>query len=79
MDTVGTDDALETSLALTSTPARIVTLANYRAVLEAGGQALGPGPETERIRSRARLGLTQLAARRELVVHIAAMKPSRGG
>ncbi|MCI2423430.1 NADP-dependent oxidoreductase [Saccharopolyspora sp. K220] len=75
IDTAGTDEALEVSIALVRTPSRIVTIANYQAVLAAGGQALGPGPETERIRVAARLELTRLAASGQLKVHIAGEYP----
>ncbi|MFK3983788.1 NADP-dependent oxidoreductase [Micromonospora sp. NPDC050397] len=71
VDTVGTDEALTVSLALVSDPARIVTIANYQAAIAAGARALGPGPDTERIRSAARPHLVRLAAAGDLVVTIA--------
>jgi NADPH:quinone reductase len=45
---------------------------NYRA---AGAQAIGPGPETERIRTAARLDLTRLATSGDLVVDVAREYP----
>ncbi|GII59265.1 putative oxidoreductase [Planotetraspora thailandica] len=74
IDTAGTDEAIAASFALVADPARVVTIANFAAAAD-GAQALGPGPDTERIRSAARLDLVRLAAAGHLVVSIAAEFP----
>ncbi|MEU3186733.1 NADP-dependent oxidoreductase [Streptomyces sp. NPDC006923] len=75
VDTVGTDEAITVSLELVADPARVVTIANYQAALAAGAQALGPGPETERVRTAARLDLVRLAAAGRLAVTVAGEFP----
>ncbi|MDX3853931.1 NADP-dependent oxidoreductase [Streptomyces sp. AK02-01A] len=75
IDTVGTNEAIAVSLELVADPSRVVTIANFQAALAAGAQALGPGPDTERIRTAARLDLVRLAAAGRLVVTIAAEYP----
>ncbi|WP_433281137.1 alcohol dehydrogenase catalytic domain-containing protein [Pseudonocardia xinjiangensis] len=75
IDAVGTEEAIAVSVALVPDRRRIVTLANFGAALAEGAQALGPGPDTERIRTAARLGLTRLAAAGDLVVDVVAEFP----
>ncbi|MEU6347577.1 NADP-dependent oxidoreductase [Streptomyces sp. NPDC046977] len=75
IDTAGTDEALAASLALVNDPARVVTIANHRGAVAAGARALGPGPETERVRTAARLDLVRLAAAGDLAVAIARQFP----
>jgi NADPH:quinone reductase-like Zn-dependent oxidoreductase len=75
IDTAGTDEAIAVSLRLVDDPTRVVTIANFHAALAAGAQALGPGPDTERIRTAARLPLTRLAATGQLTVTIAGEYP----
>jgi NADPH:quinone reductase len=72
IDAAGTDEAVSVSVALVPDPRRVVTLANPAAALAAGAQFIGPGPDTERIRTAARLGLTRLAAAGDLVVEVVA-------
>ena len=75
IDTAGTDEALGVSAVLVTEPRRIVSIAAYQSVLAVGGQALGPGPETERIRIAARSELTRLAVAGRLRVEIATTFP----
>ncbi|MFF3755371.1 NADP-dependent oxidoreductase [Streptomyces sp. NPDC002018] len=75
IDTAGTDEAIAVSLELVADPTRVVTIANYRAALAAGAHALGPGPDTERVRTAARLDLVRLAAAGRLVVTVAGEFP----
>ncbi|MEV7630630.1 NADP-dependent oxidoreductase [Actinoplanes sp. NPDC089786] len=72
IDTAGTQEAMTSSLTLVADPARVVTIANFHAAVAHGAQALGPGPQTERIRTAARLDLVRLAADGVIVVTIAA-------
>jgi NADPH:quinone reductase len=77
-DTVGTDEALEVSLALVADRSRIVTIANAAATTEAGGQALGGGPGADpgsALRGAARLELAQLLADGSISVPIVARFP----
>ena len=76
LDTVGTDEAVDTSLALVDDHDRIATIAAFGRAEQAGIQLLGsgPGPGTE-IRSRARLVLTALAERGLLRVVVARTFP----
>ncbi|WNI14229.1 NADP-dependent oxidoreductase [Actinacidiphila sp. ITFR-21] len=80
VDTVGTAEALDVSFALVPDPARVVTMVDARTAADRGGQAIGPGPETERVRTAARLDLTRLAARGDLpvpVAHLFALEDAR--
>jgi NADPH:quinone reductase-like Zn-dependent oxidoreductase len=78
IDAVGTDEALDTSLALVGERDRIVTLVAAKRGLDLGLKVLGgaPGadPGTE-IRAAARLELVQLAEAGELRVLVAATYP----
>jgi len=75
LDMVGTDEALDTSVALVSDRARIVTIAGFVRGLELGikviGGAPGADPGTE-IRSAARLELVELANAGVIKVDVAA-------
>lgn len=77
-DTVGSDEALEVSLALLSDPARFVTIVNFAAALAAGGQAIGGGPGADpgqEVRAAARLTLAALLADGTIDVEIARSFP----
>jgi NADPH:quinone reductase-like Zn-dependent oxidoreductase len=77
LDLVGTDEALETSLALVEDRQRIATIANYGAT-SAGIKLLGGGPGAdpgEEVRANARTELTRLAATGALTVHLGATYP----
>lgn len=78
LDTVGTDEAIDTSVALVADRERIVTIAAFKRGLELGikviGGAAGADPGTE-IRAAARLELTRLAETGELTVLVAATYP----
>jgi len=73
LDLVGTDEAMEVSLALVPGRARVVTIAAFAKGLEAGikviGGAPGADPGTE-IRNAARLDLARLAAEGKLTVFV---------
>jgi NADPH:quinone reductase len=73
VDTVGTDEAMEVSLALVPDRARIVTIAAFAKGLAAGikviGGAPGADPGTE-IRNAARLDLARLAQEGKLKVFV---------
>ncbi|HET6152516.1 MAG TPA: NADP-dependent oxidoreductase [Marmoricola sp.] len=77
LDPVGTDEALETSLALVPEKQRIATIANYGAT-SAGIQLLGGGPGADpgdEVRANARTELTRLAGTGALTVHLGATYP----
>lgn len=77
IDTVGTDEALQTSLQLVQ-PQRFVTIVNFGPALAAGAKAIGAGPGADRgseIRAAARLTLAGLAARGEITVPVATVLP----
>lgn len=77
IDTVGTDEALETSLQFVQ-PQRFVTIVNFGPVLAAGAKAIGAGPGADRgseIRAAARPTLAGLAARGEITVPVATVLP----
>jgi NADPH:quinone reductase-like Zn-dependent oxidoreductase len=77
IDTVGTDEALETSLQFVQ-PQRVVTIVNFGPALAAGAKAIGAGPGAERgteIRAAARLTLAGLAARGEITVPVSRALP----
>ena len=73
LDLIGTDEAMEVSLALVPDRARVVTIAAFAKGLEAGikviGGAPGADPGTE-IRDAARLDLARLAGQGKLKVFV---------
>jgi NADPH2:quinone reductase len=74
LDTVGTDEAVDVSLALVADRRRIATIAAFGRAPEAGIQLLGNGPGAdpgEDIRSRGRLVLSDLVRRGRLRVEVA--------
>ncbi len=78
VDTVGTDEALDTSLALVADRARIATIANFARGPQAGVKLLGNGPGADPgtgVRAAARLELTRLAESGELEVVVAGSYP----
>lgn len=78
LDTAGTDEAVDTSLALVQDHDRIATIAAFGRAEQAGITLLGNGPGAdpgEEIRSRARLVLTALAERGLLRVVVARTFP----
>ncbi|HMH59458.1 MAG TPA: NADP-dependent oxidoreductase [Galbitalea sp.] len=76
IDTVGTDEAVDVSLALIDERKRIVTIAAQARAHEHGILAIGGGmPASAAFRDQARARLIQLAAERKLVVPIAATFP----
>jgi NADPH:quinone reductase-like Zn-dependent oxidoreductase len=77
IDTVGTDEALETSLEFVE-PQRFVTIVNFADALAAGAKAIGGGPGADpgsAVRAAARLTLSGLAARGAITVPIATTLP----
>lgn len=76
VDTFGSDEAGETSVALVADPARIVTITGTPAILAAGGKAIGGGnPVSDALRDAARPELVRLAAAGDLVIPIVASVP----
>jgi NADPH:quinone reductase-like Zn-dependent oxidoreductase len=78
LDTVGTDEAVDSSLELVPDRHRIATIAAFARAGEAGIQLLGNGPGADpgtEIRSRARLVLTDLVSRGRLTVVVARAFP----
>jgi NADPH:quinone reductase len=78
IDSVGTDEAIDTSLELVADRRRIATLANTPRGLAVGIQALGSAPGADpgaEIRSKARLELVQQADKGLLEVRVAATYP----
>jgi NADPH:quinone reductase len=78
IDSVGTDEAIDTSLELVADRRRIATLANTPRGLEVGIQALGSAPGADpgwEIRSQARLELVQLAEKGLIEVTVVATYP----
>jgi NADPH2:quinone reductase len=78
VDTVGTDEAIDTSVALVADRDRIVTIAAFKRGVELGLKVIGGGPGADpgtEIRAAARLELTQLAETRKLTVLVAATYP----
>jgi len=76
VDAVGTDEAVEVSLALVPDPRRIVTIAHARGIIDAGGIEIGSGdPEGDEIRDAARPELVRLAGAGELIVPVVATYP----
>ena len=77
IDTVGTDEALSTSLEFVE-PARFVTIVNFAPALAAGGKAIGGGAGADPgsdIRAAARVTLAGLAAGGEIRMPVAASLP----
>ena len=80
VDTIGTDEALATSLEFVA-PERFVTIVNFGPALAAGAKAIGSGPGADRgseIRAAARTTLNDLAARGEITVPVATALPLPG-
>jgi NADPH:quinone reductase-like Zn-dependent oxidoreductase len=78
IDTVGTDEALETSVAMVADRGRIASIAGFRRGSELGIRLLGGGPGADPgdgIRASARTELAALAAAGRLVVTVAATYP----
>jgi NADPH:quinone reductase-like Zn-dependent oxidoreductase len=75
LDLVGTDEAMDVSLALVADRARIATIANFDRGQREGVRVLGNGPGADpgtEIRDRARAELAGLAGRGELRVFVGA-------
>jgi NADPH2:quinone reductase len=78
IDSVGTDEAIDTSLELVADRRRIATLAAAQRGLALGIQALGSAPGADpgmEIRANARLDLVQQAAKGLIEVRVAATYP----
>ncbi|MFL6158203.1 MAG: zinc-binding alcohol dehydrogenase family protein [Marmoricola sp.] len=78
LDLIGTDEALEVSLALVSDRDRIATIANFSTSQAAGIKVLGGGPGAdagEEVRAGARIPLAHHAGDGSLVVHLGATFP----
>jgi NADPH2:quinone reductase len=78
VDAVGTDEALEVSLALVPDRKRIATLANFGGGAAAGIQVLGGGPGADpgtEIRDAARLELVRLVEQGRLTVVVGGTYP----
>jgi NADPH:quinone reductase-like Zn-dependent oxidoreductase len=78
IDTVGTDEALDASIALVSDHDRIATIAAFRRGLELGVKVIGGAPGADpgtAIRSAARLELVRLAGEGRIRVVVAAAYP----
>jgi NADPH:quinone reductase len=78
LDLIGTDEAVDVSLALTADRARIATIAAFRRGAQAGLKVLGGGPGADpgtEIRDAARLELARLARGGTLRVFISATFP----
>jgi NADPH2:quinone reductase len=78
LDTVGTDEAIDTSLAFVHDRTRIATLGAFRRAAELGFKALGSGPGADpgsALRMAARLPLIELAGEGKLTVRVARTFP----
>ncbi len=78
IDTVGSDEALETSLALVADRGRIVTIAAFQRGFELGVNVIGGAPRADpgtEVRAAARLELARLAEAGGLQVLVAASYP----
>lgn len=78
IDTIGTAEALEVSTRLLGDVSRLVTIVNFTAVLDAGGQAIGGGPGADpgrEVRAAARLTLAGLFADGAIGVEVARTYP----
>jgi len=73
VDMIGSDEALEVSLALVPDRSRIVTIANFEGAMETGVKAIGGGPGADpgtEIRSAAKFELADLAGAGRLKVTV---------
>jgi NADPH:quinone reductase-like Zn-dependent oxidoreductase len=80
VDTVGTDEAVDASLALVADRGRIVTIAAFKRGVELGIKVIGAGPGADpgtEIRAAARPELVRLAGEGSLKVTVAATYPLR--
>lgn len=80
IDTVGTDEAVDTSVALVADRSRIATIAAFQRGSQLGLKVLGGGPGADpgtEIREAARLTLAQLAEAGKLSVRVAETYPLR--
>jgi NADPH:quinone reductase-like Zn-dependent oxidoreductase len=80
LDLVGTEEALDVSVALIGNRARIATIANFRGGAEAGIKVLGNGPGADpgtEIRNAARLELARLAGSGTVRVFVSETYPLR--
>ncbi|MET0726312.1 MAG: NADP-dependent oxidoreductase [Leifsonia sp.] len=78
LDTVGTDEALDASVALVADRERIATIAGHQRGAELGVKRLGGAPGADRgvdIRTAARVPLIEAAGRGELTVRVARTFP----
>ena len=78
LDCIGTDEAVQVSLALLPDPARLATIVAFASVLAAGGKALGAGPGADpgtAFRNAARARLVELAGRGLIDVPVAGTVP----
>ncbi|HWE68714.1 MAG TPA: NADP-dependent oxidoreductase [Acidimicrobiales bacterium] len=78
IDTIGTDEAVDTSLALVAERDRIVTIAAFKRGVDLGIKVIGGGPGADpgtEIRSAARLQLVRQAEAGKLSVRVAASYP----
>lgn len=76
VDTVGTDEAIDVSLALVPDHRRIVSVVAFDRAARDGFRAIGGGdPDGDRIRREARPDLIALAGRGDLVIPVAATFP----
>jgi NADPH:quinone reductase len=82
IDTIGTAEAIEVSLALLDDPTRFATIVNFSAAIAAGGKALGHAPGADpgdAVRSGAMVRLVQLARQKVLAPSVAAVFPLMRG
>ena len=73
LDLIGSDEALEVSLALVPDRGRIVTIANFEGAMESGIKAIGGGPGADpgtEIRAAAKFELAELAGAGRLKVTV---------
>ena len=78
IDTVGTDEAIDTSVALVADRGRIVTIAAFQRGVELGLKVIGAGPGADpgtEIRDAARLELVRLAEAGKIKVRLAGVYP----
>ena len=76
LDTVGTDEAVDVSLAVTGDKSRVVTIAAFGRAQSDGIRAIGGAmPESAKFRAAVRAHLVELAARGDLVVPVARTFP----
>jgi len=78
LDCIGTDEAVQASLALLPDPVRLATIVAFASVLAAGGKALGAGPGADpgtAFRNAARARLVELAGSGLIDVPVAGTLP----